>query len=351
MALKFCDGFDHYATANIIQKGWFGTVVSGGTFIGAYGRHGTNGVVGDSLRQDSGLIKVLPNSQVWIVGAAWYLGSTPGSNYIWTFRDGTTYHVSLRIDSTRKLFVYNHATSASSSYSNLELMIGGWYYIEMKVKIDGTNGGVWVKINGIDQIRLGAYAESPVGLDTLNGAGSAVANTIIFGSVSGANFEWRGDDVYMCDDSGSANNDFLGDIRVQTLLPSADGGTNEWTASSGSRYQCVDDPAPDSVTDYIQSGTTVGNKNTFAFGNVTPTSGTVKGVQMMIAARKDDAGSRSIAPVYGNGTPSSDVDGTSVSIGDSYVYYSEIKEQDPVASANWTIASVNAAEFGVKLTA
>lgn len=347
MALRFCDGFDHYATADITKK-WTSPIQSGAPNIGAYGRFGTNGV-NYTAWQDSGLRKTFTSgSQVWIAGAAWKMDSVGVVNWVWAFRDGTTYHLSLRFDSTQRFYIYNHATSAASSYSSLAYVPGAWYYIEMKVKIDNTNGGAWVKINGVDQIRIGCYAETPVGLDTLAGAGSATADTIIFGNINGSNCAWSGDDVYMCDDSGSKNNDFLGDIRVQTILPSADGGTNEWTASAGSRYQCVDDPALDSVTDYI-SEDTAGQKNTFAFGNVTPTSGTVKGVQILIGARKDDAGSRSIAPVYGNGTPASDVDGTSVSIGDAYIYYSEIKEQDPVASADWTISSVNAAEFGVKL--
>jgi len=350
MALRFCDGFDHYATADITKK-WTG-LIGNTPGIGAYGRFGTSGVQGSGGNQDSGLIKTFTSGgQVWIVGAAWKTDYASVANWVWSFRNGGTYHLSLRFDSTQRFYVYNHATSASSSYSPLTYTPGGWYYIEMKVKIDNTNGGVWVRINGVDQIRLGAYALTPVGLDTLAGAGSAIADTIIFGNINGSNCSWNGDDVYMCDDSGSANNDFLGDIRVQTILPTADGGTNEWTASAGSRYDCVNDPTLNSVTDYIQSGTTVGNKNTFAFGNVTPTSGTVKGVQILIGAMKDDAGSRSIAPVYGNGTPASDVDGATVSVGDAYIYYSEIKEQDPVAAADWTISSVNAAEFGVKLTA
>jgi len=335
MALRFCDGFDHYATADITKK-W--DLVNACSINGAYGRFGTPG-----LYVNYYMYKVFDNQATWIVGMGFqpnaWVNNVPDVSII----DNGTCQVDLRYDNNHRFYVTRNGTTLGSG--SMVLRSPHWYYIELKVLIDNTNGGVWLRINGQDEIRLGAYALTPTSLDT-QATANAYANQIWLGSGASANYLC--DDLYICDATGSRNNDFLGDVRVQTILPSADGGTNEWTASAGSRWECVDDPTPDSVTDYI-SEDTAGQKNTFAFGNVTPTSGTVKGTQILIAARKDDAGSRFIAPVYGNGTPASDVDGATVSVGDSYIYYSEIKEQDPVAAADWTIASVNAAEFGVRL--
>ena len=42
------------------------------------------------------------------------------------------------------------------------------------------------------------------------------------------------DDLYICDGTGSApHNTFLGDCRVDTLLPTADGTAQQWTPSTG----------------------------------------------------------------------------------------------------------------------
>jgi len=153
-------------------------------------------------------------------------------------------------------------------------------------------------------------------------------------------------DFYACSDTGSDNKGFLGDIRVQAILPSGAGNSTQMTPSAGSNYQCVDEAAPNDDTDYV-SETTAGEKDTYAFGNLTPTSGTVKGTQILISARKDDAGTRTIAPVYR--PVSTDYDGTTVSIGNSYDYVRQVKDVSPATSVAWTIAEINGAEFGVKL--
>ena len=337
MALRFCDGFDHYATADLLKK-WNdrgnNEALGGGRFGNGLQILNTNWYVG----------KYLTPHATWIIGFAVYFSPVVGTGNTWfRIQDDGTVQVSVYMDSNGRLtFTRNGtylgvASTVFRSYS--------WYYVEIKVTIDNSNGAIAMRVNGVgDTI---TFSTGTATTQDTQYTANATANRVYFvGTSVGSTIVI--DDLYICDGSGAANNDFLGDIRVQTILPSADGGTNEWTASANSRYQCVDDPTPDSVTDYI-SEDTAGQKNTFAFGNVTPTSGTVKGVATYIAARKDDAGSRSIAPVYGNGTPASDVDGATVSVGDSYIYYSEIKEQDPVAAADWTIASVNAAEFGVKL--
>jgi hypothetical protein len=215
-----------------------------------------------------------------------------------------------------------------------------WNYIEIKVVNDNSAGVTILKVNGEEWL-------NQTGLDTQTTA--TTFNHLRLNTTQTAGNTYY-DDLYVCDGSGSLNTGFLGDVRVQAIRPTGAGGTTQWTASAGSNYQCVDDSDALADTDYV-SETTTGEKDTYAFGNVTPTSGTVKGVQAIFGARKDDAGTRTIATVYGNGTPASDVDGTAVSVGDSYGFYSEIKEQDPVAVADWTISSVNGAEFGVKLTA
>lgn len=62
-------------------------------------------------------------------------------------------------------------------------------------------------------------------------------------------------DLYVLDDTGSSFNDFLGDIRIETLHPNAS-KTSQWTAvgGSGSNYLEVDDtPRDDGDTTYVTS--------------------------------------------------------------------------------------------------
>jgi len=82
--------------------------------------------------------------------------------------------------------------------------------------------------------------------------------------------------------------------------------------------------------------------------NLSTTGGSVFAVQTVLAARKDDAGVRQIAPVIRQST--TDYDGTTVTLSSTYDQYRQIYPQDPTAT-NWTIANVNADEFGVKTIA
>lgn len=350
MAIIFMDSFDHYSDADYNKK-WTGKVgASDSTSInGSHGRFGTSGIYGQSGRQDGSFYKNdLPSSQVYIVGCAYAYLQDPGTNQIWTIRDMSTSHISLRIDSTRKLYVYNHATSSSSSYSSVILTISSWYYIEMKVKIDSTNGGVWVKVNGIDQIKLGAYADTPMGLDTLNGSGSAIANSVVFGSSGGSSFSWHGDDIYVCDDSGSVNKDFLGDIRVEYLVPTGAGVKTQFTPSTGSNWQTVDEVTP-SDTDY-NSSSTLGAMDLFGMKNLAG-NGLVYGVQTVLQSKKDDAGFRRVKPAFfkagGIGGTDRYYMGTQSPVSDTFdLAPTQIFATSPDTGVVWTVDEVNALQYG-----
>ena len=339
MTLLFCDGFDHYTTMS--QK-WSNP---GQWSIGAYGRFGTNGARLYSFGH--AYSPPFANSTVLIAGVAYMpqINSNDGNErHIICFRDLSSVQVAIMLTPTYRIGAYRGSTLLGSGTTYLRSDLKTWHYIEAKVLIDNTNGGVWVRVNGVDEVRLGAYAVSPTSLDTQSTA-NAYANCF---SVNGYQYE-QIDDLYICNDSGSMNNDFLGDVRVQSIFPTADGNSTQWTPSTGtSHYALIDETAPNGDTDYV-SETTAGEKDTYAFGNLTSTSGTIKGVQVLINARKDDAGSRSIAPVYR--PVSTDYDGTTVSVSDSYAYLREITEVSPETSVAWTIAEINGAEFGVTLKA
>jgi hypothetical protein len=340
MALLFCDGFDHYAAADINKK--WGNSGSWQTISAGQGRFGTAAIYCQDVTPLTS--PTVTNTDVMICGFAYRWGTASSLNRsIPAFNDGGNgVQVYLRLNSNYSLQAYR-GDGTTLGTGTTKISLGAWYYLEIKVLIDNTNGGFWLKVNGADELRLGAYAVSPVGLDTQYTA-NAIVNSISF-TGSGYGGEYL-DDVYICDDSGSTNNDFLGDIRVETIVPTGAGNTTQWTPSAGNNWDCVNDIVALADTDYV-SETTASEKDTYAFGNLTPTSGTIKGVQIMIGARKDDAGSRSIAPVYR--PTSTDYDGTTGVVSDSYTYLSEIKEVSPETSAAWTIAEINGAEFGVKL--
>ena len=158
------------------------------------------------------------------------------------------------------------------------------------------------------------------------------------------------DDFYMLDQSGSAPlNDFLGDCRIDTIYPSADGTYSDFTPSTGSTHYTLVDEATPNTTDYVSSST-VGNRDSYQFQDIAALSAqTIYGVQVNAAIVKDDAGARSAATFVRSG--SSNSDGAGVGLSTSQTYISQIFTTDPNTGAAWTESAVNAAQFGTVVTA
>jgi hypothetical protein len=158
------------------------------------------------------------------------------------------------------------------------------------------------------------------------------------------------DDLYVCDGTGSAPaNDFLGDCRVEAIFPSGNGNSSVLVGSDGNstdNYLLVDEAAPN-TTDYVESST-VTDKDTYAYGNLAATTGTVFGVQPVPFAAKTDAGTRSIVSVAR--VSATEVDSAAKTLSTTYTYYPDVREAKPGGGA-WAIGDVNGAEFGVKINA
>jgi hypothetical protein len=334
MALRFCDSFDHYVTADILDK-WTAFVSS--PTISGVGRNGTSGVTMNSSTET--MSKNLGSQATWIVGFAVRLNnSDSGDAVLFEFRDGATLHADLRITPGNLLKITRAGTALATGTKVLSLLV--YYYVEVKVTIDDTVGAAIVRINGIEDINIS-------GVDTRNAA-NASSDTLILRTSASRSVDY--DDLYICDTTGSTNNNFLGDIRVQALFPTGNGNSSQLVgsdANSVDNYLLVDESAPNDDTDYVESST-VGEKDTYTFGDLASTSGTVCGLQILPFARKTDAGVRSIVSVARlSGT---ETDSTDKTLSTTYTYLPDIRETKPGGGA-WTITNVNDAEFGVKITA
>jgi len=334
MALRFADSFDHYATADVLTK-WTSMVAT--PAIGATGRNSTSGVRLNA--SGTTMTKTIDSQATWFIGFAFKVGTAPAATAaILQIIDDVTLHVDLRLSAGGILSVTRNGTNLGTGTA--VLAVGTYYYIEIKVTISDTVGVAVVKVNGVTDINLSSQ-------DTRNGANASADRIRLVGIVATTDF----DDFYVCDATGSApTNDFLGDVRVETILPSGNGNSSVLVGSDGNstdNYLLVDETAPNSDTDYVESST-VGDKDTYVYGNVTPTTGTVYGVQVLPFAKKTDAGARSIVSVAR--LSATEVDSTDKTLNTTYGYLPDIREAKPGGGV-WSITDVNNAEFGVKVTA
>lgn len=340
MALLFMDGFDHYATADLTKK-W--TLSAGLPSIVSTPVRRSGGALDTVATASNYVQKTLPSSIGTVYfGFAFHPGvafPSTSSSFV-LLMDGSTFQVELRMTSTGQIAAARNGTVLGTSTAVVP--INTFSYIEAMFVISPTAGIVEVRLNGNATPIL-----SLTGQNTRNSANSTI-NTVRLGTYNAAGRSYY-DDFYICDASGSSNNNFLGDVRIDTLFPTADGTYSQFTPSTGtSHFALVDEAAPN-TTDY-NDGSAVGNRDSYQVADLSAiTSQTIYAVQVNAAVQKDDAGAKSAAVFMRSG--STNADGPSTVLGTSQIYLTQIHATDPATAAAWTPAGVNAAEAGVLVTA
>jgi hypothetical protein len=207
--------------------------------------------------------------------------------------------------------------------------VGSYCYIEARVFVSATVGTVDVWVDGVLWLTLTSQ-------NTKNTANSTMAQ-IAISSASNVNNHF--DDLYVAD--ATTSKDRLGDQRVETDYPIADGYYSTWTPSTGTAHYSLINSAVPQTTTFVSDGTP-GNKDSYVIDPLTAITGAIAGVQWTIYADKSDAGARSIKiDTRSNVT---DAAGATQALGTSPALYSEVRLTDPNTSAAWTQAGVNAAQ-------
>jgi hypothetical protein len=228
--LLFVEGFDHFLASDIGKK-WPGLVVGQSYLAMGSGRFGGQSLLcPNNVAEATGVTRNLgANYSTLIAGFAFKTATKPtNSNYVasvFSFQDGTTPQLNVRVNEAGNLIVArNNTTIATSAYA---LPVNSWVYIEFKATIHASAGSYEVRVNGVNVL-------SATNVNTM-GSSTANINTITLGPVHSAigfvfSNTWSYDDFYLCDTTGTKNNDFLGDMRVDTIRPNGAGTNTQLTS-------------------------------------------------------------------------------------------------------------------------
>jgi hypothetical protein len=339
------DSFDNFTTAQASRFGWTST-----TTVQAGGRFGTNCM---ALGNNQEALKAIPGAARAKAGLAFAMSfdSYPTVDCgVVLFRDGATYQTRLLMSPTGvlKIFRGDGATLLGSATS-LVLLPNTSYHIEFKVTFaTGATGAAVVRVNGVTVagLNLASVQTAASGVAQATGYGLARGGT-------GGTCQRSYDDVILYDPDGAGfpGSGFVGDQRVEETFPNGNGATSNFLGSDGNsvdNYLLYDEATANDDTDYVASST-AGDIDLATMGNVTPTTGNVTAVVTRMTVRKDDAGTRTVAPAIRSG--GSNAFGTNQNIGSTYEVVQEVFQQNPVSVAAWTIADVNGVETGAKLVA
>lgn len=249
------------------------------------------------------------------------------------FRLGGTLQVVLCLTSGRQIEV---RTSAGVLATGTQVLADGtWYCLEVHVLTDDSAGIVQVKVDGVDDIDLsGADTQSAAspGIDRLQFGGDA--------SLNGAFFYL--DDVAVNDTSGAENNGWPGRGGIYLAVAEGAGEYSEFTPSAGGNWECVDEVPSDDDTSYVESDT-LGHRDLYTTGGITPVDGTISAVQLCHRAKLADVGIGNLRPLVRHGGV--DYVGPDKAVDANYRFIEHILPLAPDGAA-WTVADVNALQIG-----
>jgi len=135
-------------------------------------------------------------------------------------------------------------TSFSGTTISGCMVSGTWNYVEAKINFDDTNGSVDIRVDEGNVLNLSSVSTTVSGANTID--------SIRIYSSDGQKSDYMEsvyshiDDLYICNTSGSINNDFLGVCLVDVAFPSASGTNNDYDIRyyyDDKRYEVIDGPS------------------------------------------------------------------------------------------------------------
>lgn len=336
MTARYIDSCEAYASAADFATSWSQT--SGSlTPVTTGGRWGTGYLSSAGMMVASRSFS--PGLAEWIVGFVWRANLLTGAQALIRFNEGATLHVDLRWDALGHLLVTRNGTTLATGTT--VFLINTDYAIDIRVKISDTVGTLEVWVNDVQELVA-------TGLDTQNG-GTGLVDTISLCASNGQTSRFS--EVYIFDTAGSVNNVRAGSWRISPRRPSVAGNYAQWTPNASTNVSRVSDsPANDGDTTY-NSDATAGHKDSFQFGAVPWTAGTIAGIMHRLVARKDDAGVKTIRAIQRQS--GADQSGTTQTLTIAYVHYTEVKETNPSTAVAYTTAEMRTTtpEFGYEVVA
>lgn len=337
MALLFFEGFDKYASAaQMLQQANY-AATSSPTIVTTTPRTGRACL--EILNAQNIRFNVAPSGNTLIVGAGvFFVGAPNGSQFplqLWASNQGRA-NISLATNASGQLQL-RRDTTVLWTRTDVE-PAGTWLHYELKAVLDHTtNGALTLRRNGQILAALTGIQTKIAAADVVDAVRAIEA--------SGGIQRFRLDDLYVCDGSGTANNDFLGQRRVRTLLPNSDIASGWTPTPAGSNAARVGDTTPDDDTGYV-SAAAAGPLDRYGFEDLPASVATVSGVRVSYRVRKQDAVPAETRCFVQSGATVAQGPNDAPDV--TYRYFSALFPTDPATGAAWTPATVNALSAGME---
>jgi hypothetical protein len=270
-----------------------------------------------------------------VLGFAAKFDVLPAAYTFCSLYDGANRNVKFVLLDTGEITVVNDDSTTLGTTSGAGITTGTWQYVEIKVKTHVSAGTIDIRVNEIPVL-------SATGKKTKCHSNS-YSDVFGFGGIDGTHFCLT--DLYFLDTSGTANNNFLGNMQVTCVRPNSAGSSTQFTPDSGSNYSRVNEAVCGDNSNYVE-GSTPGHKDLYNYEAVPPAN--IYGVMACTDCRETDASPFSLVTVCKSGATESNDSAQSIGTTD-FVTKVRVIENDPNTSAAWSKTNLDAAQFGVKV--
>lgn len=345
MACKWIEGFETHSSSDQLQRKY---ASSSGTFSFTSGR-----VFGTAATASTSPVFVTPSlglENTWVLG----FGVRVTNN---SFSAGTPQGLYLEKGTEEQFHVEPFTTSSGFQ---LKLMRGAtqvaisslypfnaWQYIELKVTArTGANGAYEMRVNGVIDV-------SGTGVNLANEGTDGADILALRFAVSAGSFHM--DDMYLLDDTGSVNNDFLSPTIVEAVTMTGTGSSNDFANDSGGassdNYMQVDDgnTPTDSGAGGTVSSDSNGDKDLYAGSDLTQITGNVHAVMIHAQAAMAAAGSRTAKFKYRD-PDTTEADGDSFVVdATAFDEFSDVLDLNPASGLAWDVSDIDDGQYGIEV--
>lgn len=315
-------------------------------YTSAKGRFGVPGLAVNSFFGQT-VARNFPNnpSTLFANFAMQWTALPAGTNLIVQFNDVATVQCGLALLPSGQLQFVRGSSTLLGTPSAAVYPINIINQIAVKAVINSSTGYLECRING---------QTTPILTFSGNTQSSANAYATRISFAGGANgLTLYGSDFVLYDNGGSTPNDFIGNKRVTTLVPSADSATaglNQFSTSpsqsAGNHYLNVVAEPPSGDTAYNFSSTPA-QRESYRLTAISGTASGIVGMNISGYMRIDDAGPHTVSLTCRRGN--TDVIGTAQNIAASYAYYFLFQATDPVTGLPFNPTDIPNVEVGADI--
>lgn len=260
------------------------------------------------------------------------ISETTSGGIIHFYKDGTLLVSIIRNTTSKKLEAYRGSALVDTGTDTI--IHGTTYLIEVRVLIHDSTGRIQVKVDGVSDIDFTG--------DTKEGSDTQF-NRIRLGYGLVNKWDYAYFDNLILDDAA-----WIGDTKIQAVVPIGVGNTTGWTPSAGANWECVDEKPPNDA-DYVSINAN-DVMDTYVAGNLSGSIDNIKCVQVQSRTRIEGAPTpTNLKLVVRSGGTDYLSGNKSVSAAEKGLW--NLWEDNPADSLAWEEADVNAMEIGIKSAA